>query len=166
MLEHEPTIGKVESLKVITRYNSQRIAEFAFNFAVNNKKKHITAVHNATVQSLSEGLFLEAVKTIAKKYPSIKLSILEVRNAIVKLSTNPKQFEVILTTNLNGSIISNFLNGMIGGPGLSAGTNLGGTGIAVFEPGARNKGSSIVGQGIANPIAMIMAGVSLYYSYS
>lgn len=162
MLEHEPVPGVAESLKVITRYNSERIAEYAFRYAIENKRKLVTVAHMADVQPLSEGIFVEAASRVHKKYPEIELNVKEVGVAAVQLCKNPKDFDMILATNLNGSMLINFFNGMIGGPALSSGVNLGENGIAVFEPGARNKGSSIVGQGKANPVAMLFAAVGVY----
>ncbi|KAK6626451.1 hypothetical protein RUM44_008924 [Polyplax serrata] len=160
MLEHEPTPGSVESLKIVTRYNSERIAEFAFNYAVKYNRKQITVVHNADIQVLTEGVFVNAALSMSKRFPKIKVNVLEVSGAVVKLSRNPKLFDIILATNLNGSMISNYIIGMLGGAGLTSGVNCSDTDIAVFEPGSRSKGSSLVGKGIANPVPMILAGVS------
>lgn len=166
MLEHEPRTGSVESLKVLTRFNLERLIEFAFDYALTNDRKLITVVHNANIQKLTEGLFLNAANKISKSYPMIKMNVLDVNVAIFKIASNPRIFDVILATNLNGSMISNYLNGMLGGPGLTSGINFSGDGIAVFEPGARNKGSSIVGLNRANPIAMIMSGVSVLSTFN
>lgn len=161
MLEHEPIPGVAESLKIVTRYNSARLAEFAFKYAIEHKRKLVTVVHNADVQPLSEGLFVEAALDVSKKYPGVKVNVKEVGVAATQMCRDPNAFDVILATNLNGSMMMNFLNGMIGGPAMSAGTNLAEDGIAVFEPGVRNKGSSIVNQGKANPIAMMLASVGI-----
>ncbi|KAK6629965.1 hypothetical protein RUM43_003786 [Polyplax serrata] len=161
MLEHEPTPGSVESLKIVTRYNSERIAEFAFNYAVKYNRKQITVVHNADIQVLTEGVFVNAALSMSKRFPKIKVNVLDVSGAVVKLSRNPKLFDIILATNLNGSMISNYIIGMLGGAGLTSGVNCSDTDIAVFEPGSRSKGSSLVGKGIANPVPMILAGINL-----
>lgn len=160
MLEHEPVPGKVENLKVVSTYNSMRIAEYAFQYCVNHGRRHITVVHNADVLAITEGLFVEAATNVSKRYPKVKMRVQEVGATVVSMVQRPQNYDVILATNLNGSMMSNFLSGMIGGPGLSSGQNLSEDGIGVFEPGARNKGSGIVGKGIANPIAMFLAAVS------
>lgn len=161
MLEHEPVQGSVECLKVVTRYNTRRLAEYAYEYAVQHKRKRMTVIHTADIHPLTEGLFLDVALEVSQDYPGIETNVQQAGRMILDVMKDPRQFDVVLATNLNGGIVSNVLNGMLGGPALSAGINLNGDGLAVFEPGIRNKGSGIVGKGVANPTAMLMAAVGL-----
>lgn len=109
---------------------------------------------------LTDGLFLATGQKVAKDYPDIEFNNIIVDNCCMQLVSNPWQFDVVVTTNLYGTIVSNLLCGLIGGPGLTSGRNLG-PNYAIFEPGTRNTGSSLVGKNTANPTAMLKAGVDL-----
>lgn len=109
---------------------------------------------------LSDGLFLETSRKVAKEYPEIALGDMIIDNTCMQLVSNPHQFDVMLTTNLYGSIVSNVVCGLLGGAGLLAGKNYGDH-YTVFEPATRNTGASIAGKNIANPIAMLNAAVDM-----
>nr|XP_023022997.1 isocitrate dehydrogenase [NAD] subunit gamma, mitochondrial-like [Leptinotarsa decemlineata] len=111
-------------------------------------------------RKLSDGLFLETSKKIAKEYPEIEHNEMIIDNCCMQLVSNPHQFDVMIMTNLYGSIVSNVVCGLIGGAGLLSGKNYG-EHYAIFEPGTRNTGTAIAGKNIANPIAMLSASVDM-----
>ncbi|KAL7663328.1 Isopropylmalate dehydrogenase-like domain-containing protein [[Candida] zeylanoides] len=155
-LEHQSYPGVVESLKIMTRFKSERIAKFAFDFARKNNRKLVTAIHKANIMKLGDGLFRQTVKDIAQDYPGIEVSDLIVDNASMQAVARPDQFDVLVTPNLYGSILSNIGAALIGGPGLVPGANFGRE-YAVFEPGCRHVGLDLKGQNTANPTAMILS---------
>ncbi|KAM7281875.1 isocitrate dehydrogenase [NAD] subunit gamma, mitochondrial [Ixodes scapularis] len=158
--EHESVPGVVESLKLITRKKSEEIARYAFEFARQNGRKKITAVHKANIMKLSDGLFLKCCKEISVDYPEIEFDNMIIDNCSMQLVSNPAQFDVLLLPNLYGNILTNIACGLVGGPGITSGRNYGHE-YAVFETGTRNTGKSIAGKNIANPLAMMNAGVDL-----
>ncbi|XP_044742801.1 isocitrate dehydrogenase [NAD] subunit gamma, mitochondrial-like [Chrysoperla carnea] len=160
MLEHETVRGVIESLKIITRSNTERVARFAFNYARAHKRSRVTTVHKANTMKLSDGLFLETTKRIAQEYPDIIHDDVIVDNCCMHLVSNNAQYDILIMPNLYGTIISNIVCGIMGGPGLFAGVNYGDH-YAVFEAATRNIASSIAGKNIANPVAMLSAGVKL-----
>lgn len=160
MLEHESVKGVVESMKIITRENSERIARYAFEYARNHNRKKVTTIHKANIMKLTDGLFLEVSRQVAKEYPDIKHNDMIVDNTCMQLVSNPHQFDVMITTNLYGTIVGNVISGLIGGAGLLSGVNYGDH-YAVFEPGARSTGTAIAGKNLANPLAMINASVDM-----
>ncbi|XP_067833869.1 isocitrate dehydrogenase [NAD] subunit gamma, mitochondrial isoform X2 [Heptranchias perlo] len=155
-LEHESVSGVVESLKIITKRNSMRIAEYAFELARAKGRKKITAVHKANIMKLGDGLFLQCCKEVAAGYPDIKFESMIVDNTTMQLVSNPQQFDVMVMPNLYGNVVSNVCAGLVGGPGLAPGANYG-KDYAVFETGTRNTGKSIANKNIANPTAMLLA---------
>ncbi|XP_001600501.1 isocitrate dehydrogenase [NAD] subunit gamma, mitochondrial [Nasonia vitripennis] len=160
MLEHESVGGVVESMKVITKSNSERVARYAFEYARRNNRKKVTTIHKANIMKLSDGLFLETSRRVAKDYPEIILNDMIIDNTCMQLVSNPHQFDIMLTTNLYGAIVSNVICGLLGGAGLLAGKNYGDH-FTIFEPATRNTGASIAGKNIANPIAMLNAAVDM-----
>lgn len=160
MLEHESVDGVVESMKVITKSNSERVARYAFEYAKRNNRKKVTTVHKANIMKLSDGLFLETSRRVAKDYPDIQFNDMIIDNTCMQLVANPHQFDVVLTTNLYGAIVSNVVCGLLGGAGLLAGKNYGDH-YTIFEPGTRNTGKRIAGKNVANPIAMLNAAVDM-----
>nr|XP_053634359.1 isocitrate dehydrogenase [NAD] subunit gamma, mitochondrial-like [Cherax quadricarinatus] len=154
MLEHENVKGVIESMKIITRKGSERIARYAFEYAIRHGRKKVTAVHKANIMKLSDGLFLETCRSIAKEYPEIEFSDMIVDNTCMQLVARPQQFDVMVMPNLYGNVVSNVVCGLVGGPGLLSGRNYG-EHFAVFEPGTRNTGASVAGRNIANPVAML-----------
>lgn len=160
LLEHESVAGVVEHLKFVTRTNTERIASFAFEYARKYKRKKVTTVHKADIMILCDGLFLDVTRKIAKEYPDIKHDDMTIDNCCLKLVTNPQYFDVIVTPNLYGSVITNCICGLIGGPGMTSGRNYGDY-YAIFETGTRNIGNEIAGKNIANPTAIMRATIDM-----
>uniref|UniRef100_A0A8K9UJW2 Isocitrate dehydrogenase [NAD] subunit, mitochondrial n=1 Tax=Oncorhynchus mykiss TaxID=8022 RepID=A0A8K9UJW2_ONCMY len=155
-LEHESVSGVVECLKIITRTNSLRIADYAFRLARERGRRRVTAVHKANIMSLGDGLFLQCCKEVAAGYQDIAFDAMIVDNTTMQLVSKPQQFDVMVMPNLYGNVVSNVCAGLVGGPGLVPGANYG-TDYAVFECGTRNTGKSIADGNIANPTAMLLA---------
>ncbi|XP_052362673.1 isocitrate dehydrogenase [NAD] subunit gamma, mitochondrial-like isoform X2 [Oncorhynchus keta] len=155
-LEHESVSGVVECLKIITRTNSLRIADYAFRLARERGRRRVTAVHKANIMKLGDGLFLQCCKEVAAGYPDIAFDAMIVDNTTMQLVSKPQQFDVMVMPNLYGNVVSNVCAGLVGGPGLVPGANYG-TDYAVFECGTRNTGKSIANGNIANPTAMLLA---------
>ena len=156
-LEHIVVPGVVESLKIITEKASTRIAKFAFAYAKSENRKKVTVVHKANIMKLSDGLFLECYRNIAKLNPEIEADEKIVDNACMQLVMRPEQFDIMLLENLYGDIVSDLCAGLIGGLGLVPGANIGELG-AVFEA-VHGSAPDIAGQGFANPTALLQSGV-------
>ncbi|XP_033647735.1 isocitrate dehydrogenase [NAD] subunit gamma, mitochondrial-like isoform X1 [Asterias rubens] len=159
-LEHESVDGVVESLKIITADRSKRIAKYAFDFATRHNRSKVTAIHKANIMKLGDGLFLESCREVSKLYPKIEFGDMIVDNCCMQLVSNPTQFDVMVMPNLYGNIISNIGTGLVGGPGMVPGQNIG-EDFAVFETATRNTGKTIAGKNVANPSAMLLAGCLL-----
>merc|ERR1719412_3041561 len=159
-LEHESVPGVVECLKIQVQENCERLCRYAFQWARENGRKKVTLIHKANIMKVTDGMFLEVSKNVAKDFPDIKHEAMIIDNCCMQLVSNPWQFDVMVLTNLYGTIVSNLVSGLIGGPGLTAGKNIG-PDYAIFEPGTRNTGSSLAGANVANPCAMLKAGVDL-----
>ncbi|KAB7494076.1 Isocitrate dehydrogenase [NAD] subunit gamma, mitochondrial [Armadillidium nasatum] len=160
MLEHENVTGVVESMKIITRKASERLARYAFEYAKKHNRSKITCIHKANIMKIGDGLFLSSCREVSKDYPDIKFEDMIVDNTCMQLVARPQQFDVMLTPNLYGTVISNVICGLVGGAGLLSGRNYGDK-FAVFEPGTRNTGTAIAGRNIANPVAMLNASCDL-----
>lgn len=156
-IEHEVVPGVVESLKIMTEQASTRIAKFAFEFARSNGRKKIAAVHKANIMKLSDGLFLDCARKVARGYKSIGFGDVIVDNACLQLVINPWQFDMLLMENLYGDILSDLAAGLVGGLGVVPGANLGDH-YALFET-VHGSAPDIKGKNIANPSAMIQAAV-------
>ncbi|MEQ1764182.1 MAG: isocitrate dehydrogenase (NAD(+)) [Pyrinomonadaceae bacterium] len=154
-LEHVVVPGVVESIKIITEKASTRIAQYAFDYAVANGRKKVTAVHKANIMKLSDGLFLECFYNVAKKFPEIEADDKIIDNCCMQLVMRPEQFDILVMENLYGDIVSDLCAGLIGGLGLAPGANIGEQG-AVFEA-VHGSAPDIAGQGIANPTAILMS---------
>ncbi|XP_078597092.1 isocitrate dehydrogenase [NAD] subunit gamma, mitochondrial-like isoform X6 [Branchiostoma floridae x Branchiostoma japonicum] len=155
-LEHENVPGVVESYKIITAKNSERIARYAFEYAQRHGRKKVTAVHKANIMKMGDGLFLECCKKMSEEFPNIEYESMIIDNCSMQMVSRPQQFDVMVMPNLYGNIISNIGAGLVGGPGLVPGENIGQE-YAVFETATRNTGKSIAGQNVANPTAMLLA---------
>lgn len=155
-LEHSSFPGVVESLKIMTRFKSERISKFAFDFARKNNRLTVTAIHKANIMKLGDGLFRQTVKDVGQDYPGIAVNDLIVDNASMQAVAHPQQFDVLVTPNLYGSILSNIGAALVGGPGVVPGANFGRE-YALFEPGCRHVGLDIRGKNTANPTAMILS---------
>ncbi|XP_024364593.1 isocitrate dehydrogenase [NAD] regulatory subunit 1, mitochondrial isoform X2 [Physcomitrium patens] len=158
-LEHEVVPGVVESLKVITKFCSERIAKYAFEYAYLNNRKTVTAVHKANIMKLADGLFLESCREVAKNYPGIKYNEVIVDNCCMQLVSKPQQFDVMVTPNLYGTLVANTAAGIAGGTGVMPGGNVGAD-HAIFEQGASagNVGNErLVAGKTANPTALLLS---------
>ncbi|KAM3429859.1 hypothetical protein MY4824_008002 [Beauveria thailandica] len=159
-LEHQSVPGVVESLKIITRAKSERIARFAFSFALANGRSKVTCIHKANIMKLADGLFRSTFHNVSKEYPTLEVNDMIVDNASMQAVSRPQQFDVMVMPNLYGGILSNIGAALVGGPGIVPGCNMGRE-IAVFEPGCRHVGLDIKGKDQANPTAMILSGSML-----
>ena len=156
-IERQVGADQAESIKIITRKASEKIARFAFDYAVQQGRKKVTAIHKANIMKLSDGLFLEAVRGIAGGYPGIAFNELIVDNAAMQLVMNPYQFEVIVAPNLYGDILSDLCAGLIGGLGLAPAANIGDQ-VSIFEP-VHGSAPDLAGKKTANPTSMILSAV-------
>ena len=154
-LEHEVVKDVVESLKIITRAASIRIARATFEFARREGRKKVTAVHKANIMKMSDGLFLKCCREIAAHFSEIKYDELIVDNACMQLVMRPETFDVLLLPNLYGDIVSDLAAGLVGGLGIVPGANLGET-HALFEA-VHGTAPDIAGQGKANPTALMQS---------
>jgi 3-isopropylmalate dehydrogenase len=145
--------------RIITREAEDRIIDYAFNYAIENNKSKVTAVHKANVLKKTDGLFREIFYDVAKRYPDIATEEFYVDATAMYLITQPESFEVIVTTNLFGDILSDEGAGLVGGLGLIPSANIGEDG-ALFEP-VHGSAPDIAGQGKANPIAMMLSAVMM-----
>jgi len=158
-LEHVVVPGVVESLKIITERASLRIARFAFELAVKQSRKKVTAVHKANIMKLSDGLFLDSCRRVAREYPKIVYNEVIVDNLCMQLVKDPGQYDVLLLENLYGDIVSDLCAGLVGGLGLVPGANLGER-SGIFEA-VHGTAPDIAGKGLANPTALMMSAVMM-----
>jgi len=154
-LEHVVVPGVVESLKIITEKASTRIAKYAFDYARKNGRKRVTAVHKANIMKLSDGLFLDCCRAVAKDYPEVTYDEMIVDNTCMQLVLDPTRFDMLLLENLYGDIVSDLCAGFIGGLGLAPGANIGDE-AALFEA-VHGSAPDIAGKNLANPMALILS---------
>ena len=152
-LEHEVVPGVVESLKIMTEKASTRIARFAFEYARNNNRKKIHAIHKANIMKLSDGLFLRCARAVAKEYPEITYAEHIVDNTCMQLVMNPYQYDMLVMENLYGDILSDLCAAFVGGLGFVPSANLGDQ-CAVFEA-VHGSAPDIAGKNLANPTALL-----------
>ena len=157
-LEHTVVPGVVESLKIITDVASTRIARFAFEYARRHTRARVTAVHKANIMKLSDGLFIDCARHVAKDYPEIQYDERIVDAACMQLVMFPERFDVLLLPNLYGDIVSDLCAGLVGGLGVVPAANLGADGVGVFEA-VHGSAPDIAGQNTANPLALLLSGV-------
>lgn len=158
-LEHQSYPGVVESLKVSTRAKAERIARFAFDFAIKNGRKKVTCVHKANIMKLGDGLFLNTFRNVAEKEygnSGVEFDDMIVDNTSMQLVSRPQQFDVMVMPNLYGNIVTNIGAALVGGPGTVPGCNIGRE-YALYEPGCRHVAKDIMGLGTANPAAMLLS---------
>jgi isocitrate dehydrogenase (NAD+) len=156
-IEHRVGRDAAESIKIITREASERIARFAFEYAVANGRRKVTAVHKANIMKLSDGLFLESARTVAADYDGrIEFEDRIVDNMCMQLVQKPDLYDVLVLPNLYGDIVSDLAAGLVGGLGVAPGANIG-TEAAVFEP-VHGSAPKYAGLNKANPTALILSG--------
>ena len=154
-----------QSLIKVTRRGSERIVRYAFDLARRCGRKKVTVVHKANIMKTTSGLFLKVAREVAGRYPDVAMNEMIVDNCCMQLVMNPQQFDVIVTTNLFGDIISDLCAGLVGGLGLAPGANIG-TEAAIFEA-VHGSAPDIAGKGVANPLATILsAAMMLRYTFN
>jgi isocitrate dehydrogenase (NAD+) len=156
-LEHEVVPGVIESLRVITRDASRRIARFAMETARRQQRRRVTCVHKANILKLSDGLFLETCREVAAEFPEIQFDDCIVDAAAMKLVSDPSAFDVLVMENLFGDILSDLCSGLVGGLGVTPSANVG-EGAAIFEA-VHGTAPDLAGKGVANPTALLLSGV-------
>lgn len=158
-IERQVDVDTAESIKIITRKASERICKFAFDYAVNNKRREVCVVTKANIMKLSDGLFLDCFRRVAQDYPKINTREILVDNLCMQLVQKPEQFDVLVLPNLYGDIVSDLCAGLIGGLGVAQGANIG-LDCAVFEP-VHGSAPDIKGQNKANPTALLLSAVEM-----
>lgn len=148
-----------QSIGVTTKAASERVIRFAFEYARAHKRKRVTLVHKANILKLTTGMFLSCGKAIATEYPEISFDDRIIDNMAMQLVTRPQTFDVIVTTNLFGDILSDLTAGLVGGLGLAPSGNIGEE-VAMFEA-VHGTAPDIVGKGIANPTSLLLSGAML-----
>lgn len=154
-LEHIVVPGVVEAIKIITEKASTRIARFAFEYARKHGRKKVTVVHKANILKLSDGLFLECARNVARGYPDIEFDDVIIDACCTQLVLDPSRFDILLLENLYGDIISDLCAGLVGGLGVVGGANIGDN-AAVFEA-VHGTAPDIAGKGLANPTALLLS---------
>jgi isocitrate dehydrogenase (NAD+) len=147
------------SITKTTRRGSERIVRYAFDLARKTGRKKVTVVHKANILKSTSGLFLKTAREVAQQYPDIQCNELIVDNCCMQLVMKPEQFDIIVTTNLFGDIISDLCAGLVGGLGLAPGANIG-TEAAIFEA-VHGSAPDIAGKGIANPCALLLGAAQM-----
>ena len=160
-IEHyiDPSRSAAETIGIVTRSGSDRIIRYAYEYARREGRKKITTVHKANILKYTGGLFLEVAREIAAEYPDIQSNDKIVDNMAMQMVMNPHQFDVIVTTNLFGDILSDLASGLVGGLGVAPGANIG-YNVAIFEA-VHGSAPDIAGKNMANPCALILAGAMM-----
>lgn len=158
-LEHIVVPGVAQSLKIITEKASTRICRFAFEYAVKHGRKKVSAVHKANIMKLSDGLFLDCFRKVAREYPQIQAEEVIVDALCMQLVRFPERFDVMVMENLYGDIVSDLCAGLVGGLGVVPGANIG-EHCAVFEA-VHGTAPDIAGKGLANPTALLLSAVMM-----
>jgi len=148
-----------ESIKRITRKGSERIARYAYELAKTTGRHQVAIVHKANIMKMSDGLFLRTAEAVGAEFPQIKTRDVIVDNACMQLVTRPEQFDVIVTQNLYGDILSDLCAGLVGGLGIVPGANIGKT-VSIFEA-VHGSAPDIAGQNKANPTALLQSAVMM-----
>jgi isocitrate dehydrogenase (NAD+) len=158
-LEHRIAPGIVESLKIVTEKACTRIARYAFELAKREGRREVAAVHKANIMKLTDGLFLECTRRVAREFAGVAYREIIVDNCAMQLVRDPRQFDVLVLGNLYGDILSDLCAGLVGGLGVVPGANIG-TDCAVFEA-VHGSAPDIAGQGLANPTAVVLSTAQL-----
>jgi len=148
-----------EAMSLVTREGAERIVTFAYELARKEKRKKVTIVHKANILKSTSGLFLDVAREISATYPDIETAEMIVDATCMKLVMNPEEFDVIVTTNLFGDIISDLCAGLVGGLGMAPGANIG-DGAALFEA-VHGSAPDIAGKNLANPTSVILASIQM-----
>ena len=148
-----------EARSLVTREGAERIVTFAYETAIKEGRKKVTAVHKANILKSTSGLFLKVAREVAARYPQIESTEMIVDNCCMQLVMNPEQFDVIVTTNLFGDILSDLCAGLVGGLGMAPGANIGKT-CAIFEA-VHGSAPDIAGKNLANPTSVILAAIQM-----
>jgi isocitrate dehydrogenase (NAD+) len=156
-IEHyiDPARSAAETIGVVTRSGSERILRYAYEYAKKHGRKKVTTVHKANILKYTGGLFLEVSRAVAADYPDIETNDRIIDNMAMQMVMNPHQFDVIVTTNLFGDILSDLASGLVGGLGMAPGANIGYS-AAIFEA-VHGSAPDIAGRNLANPAALILA---------
>ncbi|XP_024610073.1 isocitrate dehydrogenase [NAD] subunit alpha, mitochondrial [Neophocaena asiaeorientalis asiaeorientalis] len=159
-IEHVIVDGVVQSIKLITEGASKRIAEFAFEYARNNLRSNVTAVHKANIMRMSDGLFLKKCREVAENCKDIKFNEMYLDTVCLNMVQDPSQFDVLVMPNLYGDILSDLCAGLIGGLGVTPSGNIGANGVAIFES-VHGTAPDIAGKDMANPTALLLSAVMM-----
>jgi isocitrate dehydrogenase (NAD+) len=161
-IEHyvDPRRTAAESIAIITRFGSERVIVYAFEYARRHGRRKVTLVHKANILKMSNGLFLDTGREIAARYPDIEFEDMIVDATAMKLVIAPERFDVIVTMNLFGDILSDLAAGLIGGLGVAPAANIGDSGCAMFEA-VHGTAPDIAGKGIANPTGLMLSAAML-----
>ncbi|TWX73916.1 isocitrate dehydrogenase [Colwellia sp. C1TZA3] len=151
--------NQAEARSLVTREGAERIVTFAYETAIKEGRKKVTAVHKANILKSTSGLFLKVAREVAARYPQIESTEMIVDNCCMQLVMNPEQFDVIVTTNLFGDILSDLCAGLVGGLGMAPGANIG-NGCAIFEA-VHGSAPDIAGKNLANPTSVILAAIQM-----
>jgi isocitrate dehydrogenase (NAD+) len=161
-IEHyvDPRRTAAESIAIITRFGSERVIAYAFEYARRHGRRKVTLVHKANILKMSNGLFLDTGREVAQRYPDIEFEDMIVDATAMKLVIAPERFDVIVTMNLFGDILSDLAAGLIGGLGVAPAANIGDSGCAMFEA-VHGTAPDIAGKGIANPTGLMLSAAML-----
>ena len=154
-IEYMVNPDMANGIKLITREASEKICRYAFEYAKNNGRKKVTAIHKANIMKYTDGLFLEAFRDVAKDYPEIEVQEVIVDNMCMQLVIRPETFDVLVAPNLYGDIVSDLCAGLVGGLGFAPSGNIGDE-YRIYEA-VHGSAPDIAGKGIANPSALLLA---------
>jgi isocitrate dehydrogenase (NAD+) len=162
-IEHyiDPQRSAAETIGVVTRSGSERIVRYAYEYARMHQRKKVTTVHKANILKYTGGLFLEVSRHVGAEYPDLKTEDKIIDNMAMQMVMRPHQFDVIVTTNLFGDILSDLASGLVGGLGLAPGANIGYS-AAIFEA-VHGSAPDIAGMNLANPTAIVLAGAMMLH---
>ena len=159
-LEHEVIPDVIESLKITTRVGCERIARFAFEYALKRNRRKVTLFHKANIMKLSDGLFMDSARKMhAEVAPEIEYEELIIDNGCMQIVRDPSNFDMLLLENYNGDVVSDLCAGLVGGLGVTPGANIGDD-CAIFEA-VHGSAPDIAGQNLANPLALLMSAVMM-----
>ncbi|KYR00648.1 isocitrate dehydrogenase (NAD+) [Tieghemostelium lacteum] len=159
-IENQPVKGVAQSIKIITKEASARVANYAFQYALANGRKKVTCVHKANIMKQSDGMFVKTCREVSTRYPSIQYEEMIVDNNCMQLVMSPSKLDVMVLPNLYGDIVSDLCAGLIGGLGLTPSGNIGENGTAIFEA-VHGTAPDIAGKGLANPSALLLSGIMM-----